>query len=414
MISIKDNTNRRKVGNRQINNRIADKKRLDTNKSFAVVLINIIVVFIALYAPQPLLPFISNEFGVSATTSAWLLSIPFIFLCFSPIVFGAMLSSVSARKVLIVSVLLLSGTQLIFAFANEFHWLIISRVVQAILYPAIFTASVTYCSKAGLANKIEHRVSLYIASTIFGGLLGRILSGFVTSAFGWPTIFMLTAAALLLCAIALHYISADKITSSTTTNTKMMRNILKDRTILSGYIFVFTTFFAFSATLTALPFRLVEIQPDITAAKISLVYLGYVLGFIIATNNQKLCQLAGGRVMAMTIALALLLAGIILLFPGNFLWLVAVSFITAAGMFLIHSTLSGFLTSLMPAQASLINGLYISIYYAAGALGSLLPLWIYNHSGWYAFLFSIFCVAALGLITLSRLAVHSNRRKNQD
>jgi len=113
----------------------------------------------------------------------------------------------------------------------------------------------------------------------------------------------------------------------------------------------------------------------------------------------------------MTVALSGLLVSIVLLSPANLWWLVLMSFATAACMFMIHSTLSGFLVSLMPEHASMINGLYISIYYAAGALGSILPLSVYHYSGWYAFLVTIFIVAASGLLTLKRLSIHS--RHNQ-
>jgi len=384
--------------------------RLNIGRSFTVVLLTVLCTFNSFYSPQPLLPIISEKFNVAPTSSALLLTIPFVLLCFSPIIYGALLRRVNARIVLIVAVFLLATTQLLFAYAANFQWLLISRTLQSILYPAIFTASITYCSKAGPTGTVAHRVSLYVASTIVGGLCGRLFSGFITSRFGWPNIFELNSVILLLCAVLLFFVTKDSVAENKTKNTTMLGSILKDRTFLSGYLLVFTTFFAFSATLNALPFRLVEIEPDVSAASISLVYAGYLLGVFIAMYNQKLCQLAGGRIKAMTIALTGLLTGFIFLLPENLWWLVSVSFLTAASMFLIHSTLSGFLTGLMPEQASVINGLYISIYYAAGASGSLLPLWIYHYGSWQLFLFFIFCVAATGFITLRHLALHPNHQ----
>jgi len=380
-------------------------------KSFSVVLFTVLATFNTFYTPQPLLPYISDKYLVSPTTSALLLTVPFIFLCFSPVFYGALLNRVNARVLLITAVTILAVTQLTFAAANDFKWLMVSRTIQSLLYPAIFTAAVTYCSKAGPRKNVAHRVSLYVASTIIGGLSGRLASGFITSTYGWPTIFQINTASLLLCAVLLYFVAEDKSTESKTSGKDALRAIISNATFISGYVFIFTTFFAFSATLNALPFRLVEIEPDITPANISLVYSGYILGVIIATNSRRLCDLAGGRVTAMTVALSGLLVSIVLLSPANLWWLVLMSFATAACMFMIHSTLSGFLVSLMPEHASMINGLYISIYYAAGALGSILPLSVYHYSGWYAFLVTIFIVAASGLLTLKRLSIHS--RHNQ-
>ena len=376
-------------------------------KSFGIVLFTVFATFNCFYSPQPLLPLISELYQVSPTRSALLLTIPFVLLCVSPVFYGALLNSINARIVLIIATLILAATQAAFAIATSFQELIASRTIQAFLYPAIFTASVTYCSKAGPEANVARRVSFYVASTIVGGLCGRLLSGFVTSHFGWNSTFTLNTVSLLLCALLLYFAAEDKISTSKTKNITMVGKILSNRTFLSGYLLIFTTFFAFSATLNALPFRLVELEPGISPAKISLVYSGYILGVLVAGNNQMLCRWAGGRVQAMTIALSGLLIAIVLLTPGSITWLIGMSFITASCMFMIHSTLSGFLTGLMPAQSSLINGLYISIYYAAGALGSILPLWVYHYGGWKLFLVTIFMVAVTGFITLRRLASHA-------
>jgi len=60
-------------------------------KSFSVVLFTVLATFNTFYTPQPLLPYISDKYLVSPTTSALLLTVPFIFLCFSPVFYGALL-----------------------------------------------------------------------------------------------------------------------------------------------------------------------------------------------------------------------------------------------------------------------------------------------------------------------------------
>ncbi len=289
-----------------------------------------------------------------------------------------------------------------FAVADSFNELLLCRAIQSLLYPALFTAAVTYCSKAGPQSRIASRVSLYIAITILGGYLGRLSSGFMASWLHWTVVFKVMAVALCICAILLWFANTDK-PARPQHNNSGIAGLLRQPTFLAGFGLIFTTFFAFSATLNALPFRLVALDPNITAATISLVYSGYLPGIVIASNTSRLASYAGGRVRVMTIALVIFTSGLVLLYFPSVYWLMAVCFLTAGGFFLIHSTLSGYLTSLQPQQASMINGVYISVYYAAGAAGSLIPLWIYNDFGWTVFLIAISLTALIGFFSLRRL-----------
>ena len=74
----------------------------------------------------------------------------------------------------------------------------------------------------------------------------------------------------------------------------------------------------------------------------------------------------------------------------------------AAGMFTLHSVLSAFLNHLETERKGLINGLYVSAYYAGGALGSFLPGFIFQRFGWPAFI-GLLVVLVTGLIGLSLL-----------
>jgi YNFM family putative membrane transporter len=77
-------------------------------------------------------------------------------------------------------------------------------------------------------------------------------------------------------------------------------------------------------------------------------------------------------------------------------------FIFAAGMFTLHSVLSGYLNHLETSRKGMINGLYVSAYYSGGALGSFLPGLVYQSAGWTGF--SILLIVLL--LVLGRV-IHS-------
>ena len=51
-------------------------------------------------------------------------------------------------------------------------------------------------------------------------------------------------------------------------------------------------------------------------------------------------------------------------------------------MFTVHSVLSGYVNHLARRRKGVVNGLYVSLYYAGGTLGSYLPVVIYEARGW--------------------------------
>lgn len=371
--------------------------------SFRIVLLTTFASFCAFYAPQPLLPLLSRQFDVSSTWSALLITVPFVFLAIAPLAYGLFLQQASAQRLLAIACLLLGLLQFVFAYGDTFNTLLISRAAQGVLFPAIFTAAVTYCSKAGEQKAVASRVALYIATTILGGMSGRLIGGFLSGLMGWRFTFQTLGAVLIGCSILLMLLVRDSSVQAPARHDRPLAGIVADRRFIAGFSLIFSSFFTFSACLNALPFRLVELDETISPSRISLVYLGYLIGVVLALNVESINRRLGGTLPAMRVALGVFIAGLLLMLVPDEFALVGIMFLPCAGMFLIHATLSGYLNNLAPDLAGIVNGLYISLYYAAGAIGSVLPLWIYHQAGWSLFLASVTAVCATGFISLASL-----------
>ena len=349
-----------------------------------------------MYAPQPLLPFFAQHYSVSPTHVALLITVTMVALAIAPLGIGVWLQRYSAQRLLVIATALLGLLQFVFAVAPTFSVLLGVRIAQSILYPAIFTAAITYCSRQGEREAVASRIALYIATTIVGGLGGRLIGGYVSSWTHWSTTFQFLGTLLLLCSAGLFFAARDTSLPAGDKGAtwSAAQAVLADKRFLAGYIMIFLIFFTFAATLNALPFRMVEVNPEVSASSISLLYLGYIVGVVIAVFIKPLTQVLGGQINTLAVAVAMFLTGLSLYGVHHIGLMIAVGFLTSAGMFTIHTTLSSLLNSLKPELASLVNGLYISIYYSAGALGSLLPLALYHLYGWNVFIgFMIFCCA---------------------
>ena len=163
----------------------------------AAILFTTILTLSALYVPQPLLPVLSAEFGVSRETAAFLTTIAFIPLSIAPLFFGALLESVSARKMLRWAVLLLAVTEGLMFLVEPFAWLMALRLVQGLLIPAMLTSLMTYVSQVTARSDMARAMSWYIAATILGGFAGRAFSGLIASLFHWRFSFLLLGVGLL-------------------------------------------------------------------------------------------------------------------------------------------------------------------------------------------------------------------------
>jgi YNFM family putative membrane transporter len=83
--------------------------------------------------------------------------------------------------------------------------------------------------------------------------------------------------------------------------------------------------------------------------------------------------------------------------------LIFTMFFLAAGFFLIHALLSGLVNHLAQEHKGVVNGLYVSIYYFSGALGSWLPGYLYEGIGWQGMIFVFVLILGFAGWSISQL-----------
>jgi len=379
--------------------------------SFYIVLVTTFIGFCAFYAPQPLLPTFTQAFSVGSTASAWLITLPFICLAVAPVFIGGLLQTASAQRVLFFACLILSLTLFGFALSSTFSYLLFFRAIQAAMLPVIFTAAITYCSRAGDAAGRQARIALYISITILGGFSGRLLGGFLGEQLGWQAPFLLFGLLALCCAPAVWLQVHDIALHGKPLKAKSVFALFRQQDMRAGLSFVFATFFTFAGSLNVIPFRLVELEPNISSFNISLVYAGYSVGIFIPMLARWFSERSGSELATLKVGFGLLLLGLLGMSIPSIGVLYVVFLVLSMGMFTIHATASGLLNNLHPDRASLVNGAYISNYYAAAAIGSILPVWLVQQFNWSVYVVLQLCIALSGIWHLAKLtsAVDTSR-----
>jgi len=372
-------------------------------RNLVVALIATVIAFSTLYIPQPMLPLLAQEFGVSAGEAGLLMTLAMLPLAVAPVLYGYFLQAIPARLMLQVALSLLALNQVCFMFATEFWHLLGLRLLQGLLLPAIFTALMTYCASTAAPGRVRRAMGLYIGATIIGGFSGRLVGGLFASSFDWHSAFLVMGLLQLLPLLLLTRVEADADINFARLDPRSISRVLSDSNYRYMFLSLAAVFFVFSGILNIVPFHLRDIEPGSTPLLISMLYLGYLVGAPISMFSDSISHALGNERRGLLLGLLIHGLGLVMLLFVAVQGLIVTMFFLAAGFFLIHALLSGLSNHLAREHKGVVNGLYVSVYYFSGALGSWLPGYLYEAAGWRGMVLVFVVILALAGWSMSRL-----------
>ena len=362
-------------------------------KDLYIVIYCIIIILSVMYATQPIQPLLAKQFNVSIIKASQFTAVIMLFLAISPIIYGYILEKINVKKMLINSSIILFITNIFLGLSTSYEFFLFFRVIEALVVPAILTSLMSILANIDKEN-IKFNMSIYVASTVFGGLVGRIFSGFIATNLSYEFVFYSLSLAIL---VSIYFISKlsyeGEATISKPKITDVME-ILKDKRFLIIYFLMFCVFFVFSGVLNILPFRVKEISSNVSEFQISLLYLGYGMGILISLNSSKIVKFFKNELNTILFGLIFFLFITIFLIQENIIFIFLLIFLFCVGMFTVHTVSTGLANSMKESQKSLTSGMYLSFYYLGGALGSFLPSIIYEKFGWNVVIY-MFCIILL-------------------
>lgn len=356
-----------------------------------------ILTLCTLYAVQPIQPLFEKEFALSRFEAVIFTTAIMLPLGFAPIFYGYILETFSSKRFLQHAVLLLGILELLFAYSDTYVVLLSIRGLQGLLIPAVLTSLMSYISFITPKEKVQQAIGYYIGATIFGGFIGRLLSGMLSDIFGWRLFFVLLGMSLVVMYGCLHYLSEEVKVDFVKPRLSQIIGILKHKTFFNIYAMMFVIFFVFQAILNFLPFWLKTFSSTIGFGKVGLMYAGYIIGFIISVRILVLIRFFGTEGKTIIVGIVTYAIGLQIFHISNYAVMFGGMFVFCAGFFIIHSVASGLISKLAHEKRAISNGLYLSFYYAGGTLGTFVPGIFFEYLGWNAF------VVLLSLLALSSL-----------
>ena len=373
-----------------------------------IIVYCIIIVLSVMYATQPLQPLLAKEFNISITKASQFTAIIMLFLAISPIIYGYILEKVNAKKMLISSSIILFITNIFLGLSTTYELFLLFRTIEALVVPAILTSLMSILANIDKEN-IKFNMSIYVASTVFGGLIGRVFSGFIATNFSYQFVFYSLSIAILISIYFISKLSYEGEAKIIKPQLSHISEILKDKRFSTVYILMFCVFFVFAGVLNILPFRVKEISSDVSEFQISLLYLGYGMGILVSLNSRKIINFFKNEINTVLFGLILFLFITIFLVIKDILILFLLIFLFCLGMFTVHSVSTGLANSMKASQKSLTSGMYLTFYYLGGAFGSYIPSIIYEKFGWNSVIY-MFC----SILLLTMLLVIKRKKLFDD
>lgn len=343
--------------------------------------------FAQLYAPQPILPLLAEDLGVSPSSAALTVSMATMGLavCVVPL---SVLSD-RLRRVRTITLGLAGGTLmgLLTPLAPSFELLLLARVLEGGLLGAVPAVTLAYLNEEVSRIDAARAAGVYVAGSTIGGLAGRLITAPLAEAFGWRAGVVAVAllcgmatAAFRVLAPASRRFTPSKLTLTQVTGRlrsvftrRLVTLYLQGALLMGGFVGVYN-FISFR--LTGDPFRL---SSTVTA----FIFLAYLAGTVTSSLAGQLTSRVG-RLPLLLASSAVMAAGVVMTASAH-LWLViAGMLLTTGGYFAAHTTASawaGFEAVGARAQAA---SVYNVFFYTGSSLFGWAVGLPFHAAGWTA------------------------------
>ncbi|MGY0692121.1 MFS transporter [Virgibacillus sp. FSP13] len=363
-------------------------------------------VFASMYAVQPLLPVFVDAFGVSVSTSSLSISLTIIGLIVGLIVLG-FFSDRNGRTVFIKFSLLGSVIPfLLIPLTDSFMILLVLRLLQGFALAGLPAASLAYLNEEVEKRSVGVATALYISSNALGGMMGRVLTGFITDHYSWETAFYFLAVVGLVILIAV-FIMLPKSQNFEPSNQSFSRDFeaflfhLKNPALLLVFGLGVVLQFSFTGIWTYLPFHLQADPFSLSLEAVSNMFFAYGLGVVGSPLAGWLAGRLGLRRVRMA-GIVTLSIGLFLTLAQSVIVIVIGLCVACLGFFTAHSLTAASVSEQATHHKGSASSLYLVAYYVGVSLGSsaLAPVW--SRTGWsgLVLLTGILPVAYLVFITM--------------
>jgi len=366
--------------------------------------------FALIYDVQPLLPEFPADFGVVPATASLALSLTTLLLAASMLVVGRISEMVNRRNLMSASVILASAIGVSSAFSPGWHVFLLLRALMGLALGGLPAVALAYLSDNVRLEKVHGTVGLYIAGTAFGGMAGRLLSGFMTGHLGWRQTSGVVSAICLVAGVLFYFalprndrrhaatpggelgldaFSLDSLGELARRFAAQWRDPLLPKLFIEGGVLMG----CFVATYNYLCFRLQKPPFAYSEAQVSLIFLVYFFGMVASPMCGRLVQ-RFGVANVLRVTLLCYTAGALISIPDTLAAVLIGATLVTIGFFAGHATASAWVNQHAGAHKSIASAQYLTVYYIGASLLGWAGGYAWQYLNW-AGVAALVCVCSL-------------------
>lgn len=339
------------------------------------------LVFINLYAPQPLLPELREAYGVSTLAVGLVMSVATLALAASLLVFGPLSDAIGRAAIMRLTLLTAGVLSLGLALAPSFEALLVLRGVQGFVLGGLPAVAIAWMGDEFEPSAMLPAVGLYIGANSLGGISGRVVGGAVGEVAGSSASF-LTVGAITLVGLAVFW-KLLPVSRGFTPRPFELRGALADLAghlrnplLLAAYLLGGLNFLIFINQYSYLTFRLAQAPFGLGPSVLGLIFLTYLGGTLGSSLSGRLARRLSPPA-CMVLGILILMGGTLVTLAGSLALIVLGLTINSFGFFLAHAMVSSWVGRHAGQARGSASALYLVFYYSGASLGAfwLEPFW---------------------------------------
>ncbi len=365
---------------------LKEKLAVSGNGEYAALLLVTVLTFMGFYCPQPLLATVATEAHVSQPVASLMMTVTILPFAVAPFLYGKLLHFLTLTRLLMLALIGAGASLCLAGLSGSFAPALFFRTIQGILLPAILLCLTTRLGVMYSGRTLQTRMATYAAMTMVGAYGGRILAGVLCSAFSTGvTLVSFGVMQLLAVFPALLIADAEKIGSHEFTPSAVL-DFLCDKKLLPVLLIGPVCIFGYSAVLNFLPFHLRHLDSAISESTVGLVYICGIVSACVTMGSRRLLKILRGEwnlLLAATVVFFLFLP----LFAAPSMVASCAAMLGASvGFAIIYGNSPGMVNRASAYDKGMTNSMYLCIYYLCSALGSVIPVMVYDSFGSIAFI----------------------------
>lgn len=173
------------------------KRKNYTHEQRSTLFVSIVTSFITTFMGSALnlsVPDIEKDFGVSAATVGWVITIYMLTCAALAVPFGKIADRIQRKRILWCGIFIFGLCSVAAVFSSDMWMLLVLRFGQGVGASMIFSTNIAILVSA-FDDEMRGKVLGYSTGSTYAGLsAGPVLGGFLNHNFGWKSIFIAAAA----------------------------------------------------------------------------------------------------------------------------------------------------------------------------------------------------------------------------